>query len=370
MRFLFETYKQHHDEGLAAHKQKDYSAARTHYLLAAKYLCAMAKEKDAEFREERLKKAERLVEIARELAGKAGQAKNEKKGVSAENPEEEVAGGKKDRWIIAKPPETRFSDVAGLEDVKRLIRLRVLYPLQHPEVKKRFGKKSGGGVLLYGPPGTGKTMIARAIACELESPFMSVRCSDIMSKWVGDAEKNIKEMFMTARAYTRCVIFMDETESIVSKRGGGSSVMNRVIPEFLAQIDGLERYENMLLLLGATNRPWDMDEAALRPGRFGELVYVGLPDAAARREIIQINLKDVPLATGVSAELLAERTEKYSGADILGFIEAMTDFPFQRQIETGIEQIVTAEDIDSAFKKVRPSVDSRMLDRYESYRKN
>jgi transitional endoplasmic reticulum ATPase len=375
MRFLFETYKQHHDEGIAAHKAGDYPKARMHYLMAAKYLCAMAKETETEFRDQRLKKAQRLIDIAKELERRKAQRYRGTKAqggwdsikkdprIAVEDEEESKA----DRWVVTNPPKTSFEDVAGLEDVKKLISLRVIYPLEHPEVTERFGKRAGGGVLLYGPPGTGKTMIARAIACELDAIFMSVKCSDIMSKWVGTAEKHIQELLAAAQSYPRCVVFMDETESIVSKRGGGSTVMNRVIPEFLAQVDGLERRENMLLLLGATNRPWDMDEAALRPGRFGEQIYVSLPDEKARLRILELSLKDVPKAADVDLVQLADRMAGYSGADIKGFTEAVTDLPYQRQIETGAEQFVTAEDIDKALQRVRPSVDAKALMKYDKY---
>jgi transitional endoplasmic reticulum ATPase len=391
MRFLFETYRQHHDEGIAAHKAGDYPKARVHYLMAAKYLCALAKETEAEFKQQRLTKAQRLIDIAKELEGKKVQRHGGteaqsgwdsiKKGrrIAVEDEEESKA----DKWVVSNPPKTSFEDVAGLEDVKNLISLRVIYPLEHPEISlrviyplehpevtERFGKRAGGGVLLYGPPGTGKTMMARAIACELDATFMSVKCSDIMSKWVGSAEKHIQELFAAAQSHPRCVVFMDETESIVSKRGGGSTVMNRVIPEFLAQVDGLEKRENMLLLLGATNRPWDMDRAALRPGRFDELIYVPLPDEKARLKMLGINFKDVPKAEDVDLVRLAGRLAGYSGADIKGFTEAVTDLPYQRQIETGAEQVVTAEDIEKALQRVRPSVDEKMLTRYEKYRKS
>lgn len=386
MQFLFDTYRQHHDEGIAAHRAGDYPRARMHYLLAAKYLCAMAKEGEAQFKEDRLKKVQRLIEIAKELEGAEAQRGKGTKGgraadgwdsvrrsaggptVSTAGDEDEEERG--ERWIVSDPPKTSFDDVAGLEDVKKVINLRVIYPLRHPEATTRFRKRAGGGVLLYGPPGTGKTMIARAIACELDAAFFSVKCSDIMSKWVGTAEKNIKELFTAARRKERSVIFMDETEAIVSRRGGGSTVMDRVIPEFLAQVDGLEKREKMLLLLGATNRPWDMDEAALRPGRFDEMIYVPLPDKPARLKILELNLQDVPMAADVALDELADRLDGYSGADIKGFIAVVTDFPYQRQIETGQEQIVTPGDVENAAKRVRPSVDAKMLARYEAYRQN
>jgi transitional endoplasmic reticulum ATPase len=379
MRFLFDTYKQHHDEGMAAHRAGDYPKARMHYLMAAKYLCALAKEAGVEFREQRLKKAQRLIEIAKELERAKGQRgkgtkrsdawDSVRRGPAVSVPGDEDEEQRGDKWIVSDPPRTSFEDVAGLEDVKRVISLRVIYPLRHPEATSRFRKRAGGGVLLYGPPGTGKTMIARAIACELDAAFFSVKCSDIMSKWVGSAERNIKELFSSARNHERSVIFMDETEAIVSRRGGGSTVMDRVIPEFLAQVDGLEKRDNMLLLLGATNRPWDMDEAALRPGRFDELIYVPLPDKPARLKILELNLKDVPMAEDVLLDDLAGQLEGYSGADIKGFAAVLTDYPYQREIETGQEQVITKDDVVRALGRVKPSVNDKMLARYEQYRR-
>jgi transitional endoplasmic reticulum ATPase len=341
-----------------------------HYLMAAKYLCSLARETDAEFKQERLNKAQRLIDIAEELENKSQMTADKHKSTQIKTVDDEEVETKADKWIVTNPPKTSFNDVAGLEDVKKVIQLRVIYPLQHPEITQKFRKRAGGGVLLYGPPGTGKTMIARAIACELDAAFMSVKCSDIMSKWVGSAEKNVCELFSAAKKYPRCVIFMDETEAIVAKRGGDSTVMNRVIPEFLSQVDGLEKRENMLLLLGATNRPWDMDEAALRPGRFDELIYVPLPDVKARLKMIEDNFKDVPKAEDINVDILAEHLEGFSGADIKGFTEAVTDLPYQRQIDTGDEQIVTAEDIEKALQKARPSVDAKILTKYEIYRQN
>ncbi len=377
MRFLFNTYKQHHDEGLAAHQAGDLAKARMHYLMAAKYLCALAKDGEPDFKAQRLRKAERLMEIAKGLEGseaqrpkgpkgKAGGGRRRAEGVGDEGETE----AKPSRWVVSNPPDTGFADVAGLEDVKRVIDLRVIQPLRNPELADRFKKKKGGGVLLYGPPGTGKTLISRAIACELDATFFSIKCSDIMSKWVGSAEKNIQELFAAARHHERSVIFMDETEAIIAKRGGNSTVMNRVIPEFLAQVDGLERHDNMLLLLGATNRPWDMDEAALRPGRFDALIYVPLPDQAARYKMIESNLKEVPRADDIDLAEFAQRLAGYSGADIKGLSEAVTDAPYQRQIETGQAQVVTVGDLEAALERVKPSVDEKMLARYGRYQES
>jgi transitional endoplasmic reticulum ATPase len=260
-----------------------------------------------------------------------------------------------------------MDDVAGLEEVKAAIRKRVIYPFQHPEVTRKYRKQAGGGVLLYGPPGTGKTMIAKAIASEVDATFFSVKCSDVMSKWVGQAERNVSRLFEAARGRERAVVFLDETEAIVAKRGGDSTVMNRVIPEFLAQVDGLEGRPGGPLLLGATNRPWDMDDAALRPGRFGELIYVPLPDVVARRQIVAAALKGILLAEQIDVGAIAAQAEGYSGADSVALCEAAKDGPYEREIDSGLPQRLEVADLADAFRRVRPSVSPAQLRRYEKF---
>jgi transitional endoplasmic reticulum ATPase len=271
------------------------------------------------------------------------------------------------KWIVSEKPNVRFDQIAGLDDVKEAINLRVIYPFRNPDAASRFKKKAGGGILLYGPPGTGKTMIAKAIATELDAQFLNVKSSNIMSQWVGVAEQNLARLFEVARRYPISVVFLDETEALVGKRGGQSTVMNRVVPEFLSQVDGLDPKVNCILLMGATNRPWDMDEAALRTGRFGEKFYVGLPDAAARKLILHFNLDGIPSAPDVDIPSLAERLDGYSGADIAGVCIKATDLPFQRQIRSGSEAILTREDMDRAVIEVPASVNQAMLERYKRF---
>jgi len=284
--FHLDIFERYHKRGLDAYRKGDMPTARRNLLKAAEVLFKLAAASRGELQRVRKDKAQKLLELARSIDPQAAPpaSRNPAAAVAAGDDETQATGG--EQWIVTDAPDVRMDDVAGLEDVKAVIRKRVIYPFQHPEITKKYRKRPGGGVLLYGPPGTGKTMMAKAIAAEVEATFFAVKCSDIMTKWVGEAEKNLKRLFDAARARERAVVFMDETEAIVARRGGNSTVMNRVIPEFLAQIDGLQGRQAGLLLLGATNRPWDMDEAALRPGRFGELIYVPLPDLAARRQII------------------------------------------------------------------------------------
>ena len=368
MEFLLKNFERHKERGLAGLRAGDKRAARHDLLKAAEYLFRLAAKSKEPLCSSRKANARKLLEMAKaitvESASHAGKAAQ---GVSGC---EDAETGKASRWIVTQKPGVSFADVAGLEDVKDEIAKRVIYPFRHPAATERFKKQAGGGVLLYGPPGTGKTMMAQAIAAEIDAVFFSVRCSDIMSKWVGEAERNLNELFEQARAEARAVIFLDEVESIVAKRGKGSTVMDRVIPEFLSQVDGFESKGSCLLLLGATNRPWDMDAAALRTGRFGRKIYVGLPDLAARRKIVEMRLEEIPLAGDVDAGEIAELLEGYSGADIAGsrgVIDTATDFPYSRAIDGEEEALLTRDDILQAIEAVTPTVSKKMLARYDRF---
>jgi transitional endoplasmic reticulum ATPase len=369
--FHLDIFERYHTRGLAAYRNGDLATARRSFLKASETLFKLAAESQGELQKVRKEKANRLLALARSIdphAPAQSPPATSGRGVAATDAEAEsdVRSGR--QWIVTTPPDVKMSDVAGLDDVKALIRKRVVYPFQHPEITKKYRKQAGGGVLLYGPPGTGKTMIARAIANEVNATFFSVKCSDIMTKWVGEAEKNLKRLFDATRDHPRAVVFMDETEALVAKRGGDSTVMNRVIPEFLAQVDGLQGRHGGLLLLGATNRPWDMDEAALRPGRFGEKIYVPLPDTSARKQIIAGALAGIPLAETIDIDGLASRTDRYSGADLVGLCEQIKDSPYEREISSGLAQRVEPEDVESALARCRPSVSAAMLKRYEAFR--
>jgi len=365
--FYLDVFRRYYRRGLVAHEKGDAGAARGALLKAAEVLYKLAAASSGELRRTRKEKAGKILALAKSIgegsAGPVGRSADGKARPAAGEPDEAA----ETRWVVTDKPSVRMADVAGLADVKAAIRKRVIWPFQHPEVTARYRKRAGGGVLLYGPPGTGKTMIAKAVAAEVDATFFSVRCSDVMSKWVGEAERNLQQLFEAARQHERAVVFLDETEAIVAKRGSGSTVMDRVIPEFLAQVDGVGGRHGGLLLLGATNRPWDMDDAALRPGRFDELIYVPLPDATARERIIAAALEAVPAAEDVSPAALAERTEGYSGADCVAVCEAAKDAPYEREIDSGTPQRIEPGDIDAALARVRPSVSRSRQTRYETF---
>src|SRR5439155_12513101 len=165
-----------------------------------------------------------------------------------------------EQWMVKEKPTIRFADVAGLEDVKQDIRLKMIYPFEHPDLAKKFGVRLGGGILFYGPPGTGKTMLAKATAGEVDATFFRVSAADMLSKWVGEAEQNIKKLFDAAAAEPRSIIFIDEIESLVpARRDEGSSVMQRVVPQILQGMEGFDKKNvNPILFMGATNVPWQL----------------------------------------------------------------------------------------------------------------
>jgi transitional endoplasmic reticulum ATPase len=276
-------------------------------------------------------------------------------------------------FIPVEKPTLRFEDIAGLEDVKEDIRVKMLYPYQHPEAAAEYKIKRGGGVLLWGPPGTGKTMMARAVAGEIDAAFFTVKPSEIMSKWVGDSEQNVERLFKTAREHERSIIFIDEIEALIpSRRDNASAVMTRLVPQILAELEGFDTAQkNPLLFIGATNEPWSLDPAVLRPGRFDEKVYVGLPDALARRKIIELNLKGRPLAPDVDLDALAGLTEGFSGADVKNICEQAAADLFLRAVKGGAADKrppIAMADLRATIAAARPSVSRSDLERFERYK--
>jgi transitional endoplasmic reticulum ATPase len=285
----------------------------------------------------------------------------------------EGKGGDEQSFIPVERPDLRFADLAGLEDVKEEIRLKMIYPFTHPEQAARYKIKRGGGILLYGPPGTGKTMMARAVAGEIEAAFFTVKPSEIMSKWVGDSEQNIDRLFKSAREHERSIVFIDEIEALVpARREVQSGVMTRLVPQILAELEGFGNSgENPLLFIGATNEPWSLDPAVLRPGRFDEKVYVGLPDVEARRKILELNLAGRPLGNDVDLELLADMTEGYSGADLKNICEKAAADVFLRAVKAGEETeapSIGMADVEAVLKQTRSSVSPADHERFERYR--
>jgi len=365
MSLFYDRYLHHFEAGQQALQDGRHTDARRELLQASRNILRLAEEgDDPAMQRARKQKGVQLLELAQSISQQSPQPKS----LLDSTLEQPAKTADKKRWEVVDKPNVRFDDIAGLKEIKDLIKQRVIYPFRNPELAAEYGRRPGGGVLMYGPPGTGKTMMAKGIATELEIPFYNVLCSDIMSKWVGDSEHNLKELMEAARAHPAAVIFLDETEALIGKRGGSSTVMNRLIPEFLAQIDGLSSAEGGLLLLGATNRPWDLDPAAMRHGRFGEHIYIGLPDLPARRKIIELALEDIPLADDIDLDSIAQQTEGFSGADLKGLAERIIDPAYAAAMETGQRVEVTNVHVQQALDKSRPSVSEKELKRYAKFR--
>ena len=284
--------------------------------------------------------------------------------------DEESESKKPVKKPVAKKGGIKMDDIAGLEEAKEAIRMRVILPVQHPEVYAKYNKKVGGGILLYGLPGTGKTMFAQAVANELDAVFYEVKCSDIVSKWYGESEQRIKKLFRDARKNKRAVIFFDEFEALGKSRNSSDSADINIVPELLAQIQGFDKNENTLLLLAATNRPWDIDSALLRPGRFNEKILIPLPDDAARRVIIEKQLHDVPVDDAVSIDEIVKLTDGFNGADVVEFCDQLKTGPIVRSIDNKTNnEKVTPADVESTAKRVKSSVseeDITLLEEFEN----
>jgi transitional endoplasmic reticulum ATPase len=349
--------------------------ARLYLLEAARAMTALAKDAQGdELRDGRQQIAARLLELARDCE----QAKRENRrtpvqsaapGRAESSSESEGGETTADRWIVKEKPKLRFDDVAGLDDVKEDIRLRMIYPFQHPELAEKFGIAPGGGVLLYGPPGTGKTMLAKATAGEIDATFFRISPADVLSKWVGEAEQNLKKLFDAAAAEARAIIFIDEIEALVpARRDEGSSVMQRVVPQILQGMEGFDEKANSpILFMGATNVPWQLDPAVLRPGRFDEKVYIPLPDVAARRKMLDIYLSKRPLADDIDLDAIATQLNGYSGADIKYICDRAAVIPFLKSVASGEAGEITAAVLADALAETRPSVTADQLRRFEEW---
>jgi len=270
------------------------------------------------------------------------------------------------REVLVEVPNVRWDDIGGLHDVKLELQEAVEWPLKYPELFEHMDARPPKGVLLYGPPGTGKTMLAKAVATESEANFISIKGPEILSKWVGESERAIREVFRRAKQAAPSIIFFDEIDAIAPVRGGGygdAHVTERVISQLLTEMDGIEELRGVVVL-AATNRPDIIDPALLRPGRFDKLLYVPLPDFEARKEILKIHLRKKPLAEDVNIEELARRTEGYTGADLaavcntavmLAIREHIMSNKAPEEAKKNLKELkVYRRHIEEAFKRVRP----------------
>ncbi|BCI71480.1 AAA ATPase, CDC48 subfamily protein [Sphingomonas sp. S17] len=268
------------------------------------------------------------------------------------------------REVMVQAPTVRWEDVGGLDTAQMKLKEGVELPLKDPDAFRRLGIRPAKGFLLYGPPGTGKTLLAKAVAREAEANFIATKSSDLLSKWYGESEQQITRLFQRARQVAPTVIFIDELDSLVPARGGGlgePQVIERVVNTILAEMDGLEELQSVVVI-GATNRPNLVDPALLRPGRFDELIYVGVPDKAGRRRILGIHTAKMPLAADVDLDDVAARTDRFTGADLGDVVRRAGLIALRRSI--GASEVDMAA-FDEALTEARASVTPEMERDYE-----
>ncbi|MDP4510768.1 AAA family ATPase [Nonomuraea turcica] len=249
-----------------------------------------------------------------------------------------------------------FADVAGMEAVKESLRVKLLLPIQQPELFAAYGKRAGGGVLLYGPPGSGKTHLARAAAGELGAAFVNVGLADILDMYVGSSERNLRATFDLARRNRPCVLFFDEVDALAARRSDMRQAHTRqLVNQFLAELDGVDQHANEgVLVLAATNAPWYIDVAFRRPGRFDQMVFVPPPDATARAAILRILCRDKPLAE-MDFDAVARATEHLVGADLKGVVDRAVEVKLQQSISAGRPIPMSTADLLAAAKGAKPT---------------
>jgi transitional endoplasmic reticulum ATPase len=280
------------------------------------------------------------------------------------------------REVFVEVPDVTWSDVGGLNDTKERLRETIQWPLEYPEVFEELDMEAAKGILMYGPPGTGKTLLAKAVANESDSNFISIKGPELLNKFVGESEKGVREVFSKARENAPTIVFFDEIDSIATERGGNtndSGVGERVVSQLLTELDGLESLEDVVVI-ATTNRPDLIDSALLRPGRLDRHVHVPVPDEAGRRKILEVHTREKPLADDVDLDAVARRTEGYVGADLEAvareasmsasreFIQSVS----REEVRESVGNVrVTMAHFENALDEVNPSVTAETRERYE-----
>lgn len=370
---LIEAYKSFYQQAKDFYAAGDIPAAREAFLRAAELanqISVGAKSYDVKMEYHKL--AAKILDFV-------------KTGCSGKKPVTSAAGTENDLPKAEEKPSftpvqqsgasdrITFADVAGLEDVKEQITFKVLSPMQKPELAEKYHIRAGGKILLYGPPGTGKTFIARAIAGEVDAEFFAVNCQDLISKYMGDSSKQLDSLFAEAEKYEKAIIFFDEFDSVASKRGDGTggvdAEMARFVATFLTKVDGFKPTANkMLLLIAATNRPWALDSAMLRGGRFDTQIYVGVPDLAAREFLVNRALGGIAKEEDVDLSKLAWALEGYGGGDVTAICEKIKLEPYKREVLTGEAQRITREDCNKVLSSSRNVITPEELEKFKAYR--
>lgn len=322
--------------------------AKSLYLKAASaFLEASKGSSDASAKHLRQELAEtfygKAVSIISSRAVKTGQ-------VSGKEPDETI------KVVPIEKPDINFSYVGGLDDVKNEIRKVIVYPFQHPEIYEHYRKKIGEGILMYGPPGCGKTFIAKAAAGECGASFITLKVGEILSKWLGESEKNVKTAFEAAKKHQPSILFFDEIDAIGGKRDETTDAAKRVVNALLVELDGVTTTKDKRLVLAATNAPWDVDPALRRPGRFSKLLFLPPPDLESRKQIFKLGTKDRPLEADLDFDELAERTDGYSSADVIQICDEAADIPLEEALAGKTPRKISHSDFLATIKNRKSSI--------------
>lgn len=251
--------------------------------------------------------------------------------------------------------DIKFRDVGGHEEIKKQIDMKIIKPLQNKRLFEKYGKKTGGGILFFGPPGCGKTFIAKATAGEIDSKFLSIGLNDILDMYLGNSEKNITKYFSLARSHTPCVLFIDEVDALGANRESfQQNVGKGVVNQLLNEMDGINNSNEGILIIGATNTPWQIDNALLRPGRFGKVIFVPPPNIVSRQIILKLKLSNKPVDK-INYQKVAKLTMNFSGADIDALVDVATENVLEEAIQTGKERNLTTADLIKASSSIIPS---------------
>jgi SpoVK/Ycf46/Vps4 family AAA+-type ATPase len=265
------------------------------------------------------------------------------------------APGGPESFAELERPKISFKDVGGMDALKDDIRMKIIHPLQHPELYKAYGKTAGGGILLYGPPGCGKTYLARATAGEIKASFLAVGINDVLDMWLGNSEKNLHQLFEQARRNRPCVLFFDEVDALAASRADmRTSAGRHLINQFLSELDGVSANNEGILILAATNAPWHVDPAFRRPGRFDRILFVPPPDAPARSSILRIMLAGKP-QEDLDLDGIAKKADGFSGADLKGLVDQAIEKKLQQAIKEGAPKPLVTKDLHAALGAVKAS---------------
>ncbi|MEC5148162.1 AAA family ATPase [Chitinophaga sp. 212800010-3] len=263
--------------------------------------------------------------------------------------------GEAERQFMLEKPEINFADVGGMEREKQEIDLKIIKPLQFPDLYKAYGKKAGGGILLYGPPGCGKTYLAKATAGQIQAEFINVGIHDVLDMWVGNSEKNLHSLFELARQSKPCVLFFDEVDALGANRSAlRQTGATHIINQFLAEMDGIAASNENILIIGATNAPWSLDPAFRRPGRFDRIIFVAPPETDGREEILKLQLRDKPISD-INFSAIAKATAGYSGADLKAIVDIAVEEKLLEALQKGAPQPITQKELLKAAKTHRPT---------------